>query len=65
MGELLLADALVRSLEGSAEVASWAVVVDAIDDQARAFYEHFEFVPFPEQVRRLFIPMAAVAKLFS
>jgi GNAT superfamily N-acetyltransferase len=65
VGEPLLADALARSLKGSAEVASWAVVVDAIDERARAFYQHFEFGAFPDRPRRLFMPMAAVAKLFG
>jgi len=65
LGELLLADALARSLRGSAEVASSAVVVDAIDARARAFYEHFEFGAFPDRPDRLFVPMAALAKLFG
>lgn len=64
LGEFLLADALHRSLDQSTSIGSIAVVVDAIDDQARAFYEHFEFLALPDQPRRLFLPMATIAGLF-
>jgi GNAT superfamily N-acetyltransferase len=65
LGELLLMNALARSLDGSQNIASMAVVVDAIDESARAFYEHFEFQPFRDQRRRLFLPMQAVASILS
>jgi GNAT superfamily N-acetyltransferase len=65
LGEVLLLDALARSLEASRRVASVAVVVDAIDDGAHAFYRHFEFIPFPEQRRRLFLPMRAIEVLLG
>jgi GNAT superfamily N-acetyltransferase len=65
LGELLLMDALARSLRGSYDIASMAVVVDAIDGEARSFYEHFEFQSFPDQRQRLFLPMGAIAGLFS
>jgi hypothetical protein len=41
------------------------VVVDAKDDSARAFYERFEFRRFPEHVRKLFLPMSIIEKLFA
>ena len=65
LGELLLMDALTRSLAQSAEIAAAAVVVDAIDEDAWRFYSHFDFSPFPERRDRLFLPMKAVAALFS
>jgi GNAT superfamily N-acetyltransferase len=65
LGELLLVDALRRSLEQSDEIGSIAVIVDAIDDRARAFYEHFEFIGFPDQPRRLFLPMETIAGFFG
>jgi len=64
LGEFLLMDALRRSLDETANVGSVAVVVDALDDEARAFYEHFDFIRLPEQPTRLFLPMATIAKLF-
>lgn len=64
LGERLLMDALHRSLEQSRQIASTAVVVEAIDDEAREFYLHFDFLPFPEYRNRLFIPMQTIAALF-
>ncbi|KYC39448.1 hypothetical protein WA1_32530 [Scytonema hofmannii PCC 7110] len=63
LGAFLLVDALRRSL--MSEIASMAVVVDAKDDQARAFYEHHRFTPFFNQSRRLYLPMTIIAKQFS
>ncbi len=63
LGERLLADAFDRSLRVSDEVASFAIVVDAKDEAARRFYEHYEFQPFPGQQDRLFLPMDTVSRL--
>jgi GNAT superfamily N-acetyltransferase len=63
LGAFLLVDALKRSL--LSEIASMAVIVDAKDERARAFYEHHRFTPFPEQPRRLYLPMALIAKQFE
>ncbi|MDX8525699.1 GNAT family N-acetyltransferase [Mesorhizobium sp. MSK_1335] len=62
-GRYLLADALLRSLRS--EIASFAVVVDAKDENARRFYERESFLPFPDQPMRLFRPMADIAELFE
>jgi len=62
-GRFLLADALLRTLRS--EIASFAVVVDAKDDDAARFYARESFLPFPSQPRRLFLPMTRVAELFS
>jgi GNAT superfamily N-acetyltransferase len=64
IGEFLLMDALHRALLQSAEIASTAVVVDAIDTGAIKFYRHFGFIPFPVIESRLFLPMKAVVELF-
>jgi hypothetical protein len=58
-----LSDALKRSLAQSERIGSSAVVVDATDDSASAFYGEFGLIPFPDQLRRLFLPMQTVAKL--
>lgn len=60
-GHLLLADALKRILASSGEVASALVVVDAKDDQAAGFYRKFGFLPFHQEARKLWLPMATVA----
>ena len=64
LGELLLMGALEKSLEHSRNIASVAVVVDAIDENARAFYKRYGFIDVPNHANRLFIPMKTVARLF-
>lgn len=65
IGQFLLMDALRRSLEAATNIAAMAVLVDAKDDAAQAFYRHFSFLPLHEQPRRLFLPMKTVAELFD
>jgi len=64
LGEYLLMHALHRALVTSREVASFAVIVDAKDGRALSFYSRYEFLPLPDQQRRLFLPMATIEKLF-
>jgi ribosomal protein S18 acetylase RimI-like enzyme len=64
-GELLIVDALRRALQTTTEVASYAVVVDALNQRARSFYERYEFCAFPDRKLRLFLPMKTIADLFS
>jgi len=64
LGELLLMGALKRTLEHSRNIASVAVVVDAIDENAHAFYRRFGFIEIPNRPNRLFMPMKTVAQLF-
>jgi GNAT superfamily N-acetyltransferase len=63
MGEHLLMDALRRALQASRDVASVAVVVDAKDGSALAFYRRYGFLSFPDQPNRLFLPMAVIERL--
>lgn len=62
--EFLLLDALFRCLQQSKQVASAAVVVDAKDEAAKRFYEHFGFLSLPETPKRLFLPMKTIERLF-
>lgn len=62
-GGFLLLDALYRCARS--DIASFAVVVDAIDDEARAFYLHQSFLPLPDQSHRLFRRMSDIAALFE
>ena len=65
LGEHLLLDALYRSLRHSRDIASFAVVVDSIDEEAERFYAHYKFQPFPDQANRLFLPMRKIAQIFG
>lgn len=59
LGAALLADALVRAARS--EIASFALVVDAKDETAVAFYLHHGFIAMPELPRTLFLPLATVS----
>jgi predicted GNAT family N-acyltransferase len=61
IGEFLPMDALARSLQGSKSVMSFAVLVDAMDKQAEAFYRKYGFVGLKDN--RLFLPMKTVEAL--
>lgn len=65
LGEFLLMDALHRCLDAATEIAAMAVVVDAKDAAAEAFYKHYDFIPLQRQPARLFLPMNIVAGLMS
>jgi GNAT superfamily N-acetyltransferase len=65
VGAYLLMDALHRCLTHAAEIAAMAVVVDAKDDAAAAFYRHFDFKPLQAKARRLYLPMKTVEALFG
>lgn len=62
-GRFLLADALYRSIRS--EIASFAVIVEAKDDNARRFYERESFLPLADQPMKLFRPMADIEPLFK
>jgi predicted GNAT family N-acyltransferase len=47
LGGILLHDALYRAVAASQQAGGRYVVVDAIDDNARQFYEHYGFTATP------------------
>ena len=65
LGELLLMDALHRSLALSRQIASAAVIVDAKDERAMSFYRKYGFLELPSIAGRLFLPMPTVEQLFQ
>lgn len=65
IGELLLADAVRRILGASRSVAVFAIVVEAKDAAAAAFYEGFGFRPFPLRPQRLFLLASTAAAAFE
>jgi GNAT superfamily N-acetyltransferase len=54
----LLADALNRAARP--EIAAYALVVDAKDEPATAFYLHHGFIALPDSPHTLFLPLASV-----
>ncbi len=58
LGGALLADALTRAARS--EIAAYALMVDAKDETAAAFYRHHGFIALPDATRTLFLPLATV-----
>lgn len=64
LGALLLADAVQRAYASAGIVGSSMLVVDAITEQAAAFYEANGFLRLPESLR-LVLPMQTIGKLIA
>ena len=64
LAQFLLLDALYRSLQAAATIAAMAVVVDAKDAAAEAFYERYGFMPLSASPGRKFLAMKTVEELF-
>ncbi len=65
IGELLLADAIRRIVGVAQELAVFAIVVDAKDENAAEFYRAFGFMSFPLHPQRLFMLTSTAEKAFA
>ena len=65
LGRYLLLDAFDRCLRVAREVAFRAIEVEAIDDQAAAFYTRFGFLPFPTASHHLAIAIETVEEVLG
>ncbi len=65
LGGFLLADALRRCLVLAAQLGVHAVEVDALDEQAKAFYEKYGFVALQDNPLHLYLPIATLADAFG
>jgi ribosomal protein S18 acetylase RimI-like enzyme len=64
LGGILLADALKRT--SRAELGVFAMVVDAQDEAAQQFYEHYGFTLLPgAETRRLCLPISAALQYLA
>lgn len=61
LGGALLADGLTRA--SSSEIAAYALLVDAKDETASAFYSHHGFIALPDSKLTLFLPLATIQKI--
>jgi GNAT superfamily N-acetyltransferase len=61
LGALLLIDATGRVIRS--EIAAFALLVDAKDDEAATFYGHYGFMPLAETPRTLFLPIDTSRRL--
>lgn len=64
LGSILLADACRKVHQAGRVIGIAAIIVDAKDAAAAAFYEHFGFTPLPGQPGRLLLPAPVLPKLF-
>jgi len=60
LGELMLMNATDRAIQGAA--AAFALLVDAKNDRAAAFYHRYGFRPIVSKPRTLFLPLATAQK---
>lgn len=57
IGRLLVGLAVDRCLKAREQVAAYALLVDAKDEQARQFYEHYGFTAFSSRPLTLYLPL--------
>jgi GNAT superfamily N-acetyltransferase len=62
-GKALLRDAVGRTLQAADIAGIRAFAVHAKDEQARRFYEHFDFVPSPSDPMHLFVLLKDVRRI--
>jgi len=63
LGELMLIDALHKSLDSTAQVASLAVVAEALDEKALGFYIKYGFQQFRQEPLKLYLSMKSIETL--
>ena len=60
IGKILLADAIQRTLAVRDEIAVYAMVVDALNTEAEAFYQSFGFTKLSSDTNRLILPLKSI-----
>lgn len=64
IGKILLIDALKRSYGISNEIGSFGIIVDPIDDEAKGFYQKYDFIELPDS-KKMFIATQTLKELFD
>ena len=65
VGSALLRDATQRTLQAADIAGIRAFAVHAKDDEARGFYDHFDFVPSPTDPMHLFVLLKDVRRIIA
>lgn len=65
LGAALLFDALKRAAEVAEVSACYAVIVDALNQQAKRFYLHYDFEESLDEPMRLFLPLSDIRALLA
>lgn len=64
LGARLLINALQRIVATSKEMGIKVIIVDAIDEEAKSFYQHYRFMELDGQEMKLFLLVETAAQLF-
>ncbi len=64
-GKFILMEALLNAWSVASKVAIYAVVVDAKDENAKKFYQHYGFMPYQDMELSLFLPLGCLEELFE
>lgn len=62
-GELMLIDAFKKALSATTNVASVAMITEALDEKASQFYQKYGFQPFQNHPMKLYLPMRTIEEL--
>jgi GNAT superfamily N-acetyltransferase len=65
IGKALLRDAMQRTLQAAEIAGIRALAVHAKDEEARRFYEHFDFVSSPTDPMHLFVLLKDVRRIIT
>ncbi len=61
-GELLIIDAMQKTVDASSSIGIAGLFVDAKHERAKTYYDQFGFISLPEQLDNLFLPLPTLAK---
>lgn len=65
LGKALLKDALLRCINAADDIGARAVIVDALDEDVRSFYEKHDFESGPDNKNTMMILMKDLRKAFD
>jgi GNAT superfamily N-acetyltransferase len=65
LGKALLRDAMQRTVQAADIAGIRAFAVHAKDEEARAFYQKFDFIPSPTDAMHLFVLLKDVRRIIS
>ncbi|MBD2318566.1 GNAT family N-acetyltransferase [Phormidium tenue] len=64
-GELMLLDALKKTLSASKQIASLAIIAEALDDSAVSFYLKYGFQKFIQNPMKLYLPIKSIEDILK
>lgn len=65
LGSALLKDAMIRTLTAANSIGAAALLVHALNDELRHYYQRFGFLEFPETSLTFFLPLTTIAQALT